>query len=81
MKFEPTLFLTLPRIFALCVSLPLLVLFADILGVLGGMVIAFSSLDVTFIAFISTLHTEVPLKHLPLGVFKALFFGLAIATI
>ena len=81
MNFEPTLFLTLPRIFALCISLPLLVFFADIIGVFGGMVIASSSLDVTFIEFINRLHNEVPLKHLILGVFKALFFGFAIAII
>ncbi|MFW0702423.1 MlaE family ABC transporter permease [Aliarcobacter butzleri] len=81
MNFEPTLFLTLPRIFALCISLPLLVFFADIIGVFGGMVIASSSLDVTFIEFINRLQNEVPLKHLILGVFKALFFGFAIAII
>ncbi|EFU70936.1 ABC superfamily ATP binding cassette transporter, permease protein [Aliarcobacter butzleri JV22] len=45
------------------------------------MIIASSSLDVTFIEFINRLHNEVPLKHLILGVFKALFFGFAIAII
>lgn len=81
MNFEPTLFLTLPRILALCISLPLLVFFADIIGVFGGMVIAYTSLDVTFVEFINRLHNEVPLKHLFLGVFKAIFFGFFIAII
>ncbi|RBQ31836.1 ABC transporter permease [Arcobacter sp. FW59] len=81
MNFDPILFLTLPRIFALSISLPLLVFFADIIGVMGGMVIAYTSLDVTFIEFVNRLHNEVPVKHLLLGVFKAIFFGFFIAII
>ncbi len=81
MDFEPTLFLTLPRIFALVISLPLLVFFADIVGIFGGMVIAYIDLDVTFTEFINRMGQEVPLKHLLIGVFKAIFFGIAIAII
>ena len=81
MDFEPTLFLVLPRIFALVISLPLLVFFADIIGIFGGMVIAYLDLDVTFTEFISRMGQEVPLKHLLIGVFKSIFFGIAIAII
>jgi phospholipid/cholesterol/gamma-HCH transport system permease protein len=81
MNFEPTLFLTLPRIFALVISLPLLVFFSDIVGVFGGMVIAYIDLDVSFWEFINRIGTEVPLKHFLLGIFKAVFFGMTIAVI
>lgn len=81
MDFEPTLFLVLPRIFALVISLPLLVFFADMIGIFGGMVIAYLDLDVTFTEFISRMGQEVPLKHLLIGVFKSIFFGIAIAII
>lgn len=81
MSFEPILFLTLPRIFALCISLPLLVFFADIIGIFGGMLIAYTNLDVSFVEFITRLHNEVALKHLLIGVFKAFFFGFIIAII
>ena len=81
MDFEPTLFLVLPRIFALVISLPLLVFFADIIGIFGGMVIAYLDLDVTFTEFISRMGQEVPLKHLLIGVFKSVFFGIVIAII
>ena len=59
----------------------ILVFFADILGVMGGMVIAYTSLDITYVEFINRLQNEVPVKHLLLGVFKALFFGFSIAII
>ena len=53
MDFEPTLFLVLPRIFALVIALPLLVFFADIIGIFGGMVIAYVDLDITFAEFVN----------------------------
>ena len=81
MDFEPTLFLVMPRIFALVISLPLLVFFADIVGIFGGMVIAYTDLDVTFFEFINRMGQEVPVKHLLIGVFKSIFFGVAIALI
>lgn len=81
MDFEPTLFLTLPRVFALVISLPLLVFFADIIGIMGGMLIAYIDLNVSFLDFIQRIQTEVPLKHFLIGIFKALFFGIAIAII
>ena len=81
MNFEPTMFLTIPRIIALSISLPLLVFFADFVGIFGGMVIAYINLDVSFMEFFSRLGTEVPLKHFMMGVFKSVFFGIAIALI
>jgi phospholipid/cholesterol/gamma-HCH transport system permease protein len=61
--------------------LPLLVFFADVIGVFGGMVIAYTSLDVSFVEFINRLQNEVPVKHFIMGIFKAIFFGFAIAII
>ena len=81
MDFEPTLFLVLPRIFALVIVLPLLVFFADIIGIFGGMVIAYVDLDITFAEFVNRMGQEVPVKHLLIGVFKSIFFGVAIAII
>lgn len=81
MNFEPILFLTIPRIIALCITLPLLVFFADVIGIFGGMVIASTHLDVSFVEFITRLQNEVPLKHFLIGIFKAVFFGFAIAII
>lgn len=81
MNFEPTLFLTLPRVFALVIALPLLVFFADVLGVLGGMVISYIDLDIGFLEFINRVGEEVPLKHFLIGIFKSIFFGIAIALI
>ena len=81
MGFSPWHFLVIPRLFALVISLPLLVFFADIVSVFGGMVIASTKLDVSFIEFIDRIKETVALKHLIIGLIKAPIFGCIIATI
>ncbi|MBP6498180.1 MAG: ABC transporter permease, partial [Campylobacteraceae bacterium] len=81
MGFSPWNFLVLPRLFALMISLPLLVFFADIVSVFGGMVVASSRLDVNFVEFIDRIKETVALKHLIIGLVKAPIFGAIIATI
>lgn len=81
MGFEPHQFLVLPRIFALVISMPLIVFFADMVGIFGGMIIARFELGITFNEFLVRLQTEVPLKHVLIGIIKAPFFGFIIAAI
>lgn len=81
MGFSPWNFLVLPRLFALILALPLLVFFADIVSVFGGMVIASVKLDVSFVEFIDRIKQTVALKHLVIGLVKAPIFGAIIATI
>lgn len=81
MGFEPHRFLVIPRVTALVLAMPLIVFFADLLGVFGGMLIAQAQLGITFSEFIARLHTEVDMKHIIIGLIKAPFFGLLIASI
>ncbi len=81
MGFEPILFLVLPRIFALIIAMPLIVFFADIVGVFGGMIVAKSNLGISYSEFILRGRDVVEVKHILIGLFKAPFFGLLIATI
>lgn len=81
MGFEPTTFLTLPRIFALIISLPLLIFFSDIISVFAGSIVAYLDLNVTFSEFINRMKDTVELKHFLIGIFKGVFFGVAIGAI
>lgn len=74
-------FLVLPRVIALIVSMPLLVFFADIVAVFGGMIVASVELNVSFFEFMNRFQETVALKHVLIGLFKAPFFGWIIATI
>ena len=81
MGFEPIVFLVLPRIFALVIAMPLIVFFADIIGVFGGMIVAKSSLGISYTEFILRARDVVAMKHILIGLFKAPFFAMLIATI
>lgn len=75
---SPVEHLVLPRVLGLFVMMPLLTVYADFIGILGGMVVAISLLDISVTQFIGGLLTPVTLSDGLLGVFKAMVFGLAI---
>ncbi|MDD3462045.1 MAG: ABC transporter permease [Sulfurospirillaceae bacterium] len=81
MGFSPWNFLVLPRVFGLMISLPLLVFFADVVSIFGGMTVAATTLDVSFFEFIDRMHSSVDLKHFIIGLVKAPIFGWIVATI
>lgn len=74
-----TLRLILPKVIALAIAMPLLVLWADIMGMLGGMVAASSMLNFNVEQFLQALPTAVPVANLWLGLLKGVVFGLVIA--
>lgn len=79
--FDPWEFLIVPRTVALILVLPLLVIFADVVSVFGGMLVAKSQLGVNFYEFIARFKETVGLKNVIIGLVKAPFFGWIIATI
>lgn len=81
MGFNPWNFLVLPRVCALVITMPLLVVFADMVCVFGGMIVAQSVLDVSFFEFISRIHDSLLVNHFLIGLIKAPFFGYIISII
>lgn len=81
MGFGPWEFLVLPRVLALVVALPLLVLFGDAVAIFGGMIVARAELGISFVEFVDRFQETVALKHVVIGLIKAPIFGLIIALI
>jgi phospholipid/cholesterol/gamma-HCH transport system permease protein len=71
-------FLVLPRLVALGIMMPLLALYADALGIFGGMVVAAGVLDIPPTAFWVEMGTIVGLSDVAVGVIKAVGFGLIV---
>jgi phospholipid/cholesterol/gamma-HCH transport system permease protein len=67
--------LVLPRVLGLFVMMPLLAVYADLVGIAGGMSVAFALLDLTPMQFVHGLLSAVQLSDALLGVFKATIFG------
>jgi phospholipid/cholesterol/gamma-HCH transport system permease protein len=73
--------LVLPKLLALVLALPLLTVYTDVMGILGGMVMARAQLDVSFPTFLDRLDEAVTLKSYLLGVGKAPVFAAIIALV
>ena len=81
MGFDPYTFLILPRVIALMIALPLLIFFADVMGILGGMVAAQMQLGISFTLFTERLQEVLEMKHYVLGMIKGPVFAFIIASI
>lgn len=73
--------LVLPKLLALVVALPLLTVYADVLGVLGGMLMAKSQLGVGFTQFLDRFGEAIKLSSFLVGVGKAPVFAAIIALV
>ncbi|TKI69282.1 MlaE family lipid ABC transporter permease subunit [Sulfurimonas crateris] len=81
MGFNPYKFLVLPRIFALMIVVPILIFVADIMGILGGMIIASIDLGISSTLFLDRFAEVIAAKHFFVGIVKGPFFGFLIAAI
>jgi phospholipid/cholesterol/gamma-HCH transport system permease protein len=78
---DPVEVLVLPRLLGLVITLPLVVFFADLMGLLGGALMSWVVLDINIPTFISQLHGAVSEGTLWVGVVKAPFFAAIIALV
>lgn len=76
---SPMEFLVLPRMIALVLMMPFLVVFANLVGVAGGYIVSLSVLHTNFTVYLNrTLHA-IDLKSFLLGIAKGTFFGFLVA--
>jgi phospholipid/cholesterol/gamma-HCH transport system permease protein len=75
---SPVEHLVLPRLLGVFVMMPLLVIYADVVGIAGGMGVAVSMLDLSAEQFQAGLLAAVEMSDVVLGLFKATIFGLII---
>lgn len=81
MGLDPQRILVFPRVVALCLALPLLVFVGDVVGILGGMLVADLQLGIEFSTFLDRLQGVLQEKSVYIGLFKAPVFALFIGTI
>jgi phospholipid/cholesterol/gamma-HCH transport system permease protein len=83
MNINPIHYLVLPRMIAIAIALPLLVIFAILVGWLGGAVVAEanSQISVPFQSFYSGLKDIVEIKDVANGVFKSFCFALIVGAV
>lgn len=81
MGLSPIEVLVLPRIFALVITMPLLVFFADIMGLLGGALACWLFLDFTLTQYLDRLQDVIDIRHFWVGMIKAPVFATVVAIV
>jgi len=76
---SPVEFLVLPRMLALIVMMPLLVLFADLISIAGGFLVSTMMLDITPALYLLRTVDAITLTAFLLGVSKGAYFGVVVA--
>ena len=79
MGVSPLEFLVLPRVLALVLMMPLLCLFADLVGILGGMFVGVTMLDLSAATYLRETISTLTLINLFGGIIKGTFYGVLIA--
>jgi phospholipid/cholesterol/gamma-HCH transport system permease protein len=76
---SPMEFLVLPRMLALILMMPLLCIYADLMGILGGFIVGVSMLDISSIQYINQTINAMNLYHFFIGIIHAIVFGVLVA--
>ena len=78
---DPVKYLVVPRFLGLIVMLPILTVFADIIGIMGGYLICVNKLSVTAPMYLQMVIQSLRVKDIVTGLIKTIFFGMIIAIV
>ena len=74
-------FLVLPRILALTMIMPLLTIYADVIGMFGGLLVGIGMMDISVVEYYLQTQQSITLVDWSTGIFKSVVYGLLIAII
>ena len=75
----PMDFLVLPRMLALTVMMPLLCLYADLMGILGGLIVGVTMLDISLVEYYLETKNAIGMTNLWIGLFHGVVFGVLVS--
>lgn len=83
LAINPVHYLVLPRVVAMTIAVPLLVIFADLFGWVGGALVSMTNPEIglSWQAYFNSLKSLVDLKDVMSGVLKSVIFALMIALV
>ena len=81
MGVNPFTYVIIPKFYGMMLTIPLLTLFADIVGILGGLLIAMISLDIQFITFLNRGLQIAEVWDFAQGIIRSFVFGWLIVLI
>ena len=76
---SPMEFLVLPRMLALVLMMPILCVYADIMGIIGGLVVGVGMLNLGLVEYVNQTRASLSLSYFWIGLFYSTVFGVLIA--
>jgi phospholipid/cholesterol/gamma-HCH transport system permease protein len=76
---EPMDFLVLPRMLALILTMPILCLYADLLGLAGGAIVGVGMLDISMTQYIQQTISGLTITDFMVGLVKSAIYGIIVA--
>ncbi|MDI6605869.1 MAG: MlaE family lipid ABC transporter permease subunit [Candidatus Omnitrophota bacterium] len=77
---SPVEYLVMPRLLALIIMMPLLTIYADLMGILGGFIISVGMLNINPVEYLNHTYDAVKLNNLWVGLIHSFVFGVIIAV-
>lgn len=81
MSINPVRFLVTPRLLALMIIVPMVTVYTNCIGVVGGAIVGSTQLDVSFQVYFDQAFRYAKIKGLWVGLFKSFLFGIIITTV
>jgi phospholipid/cholesterol/gamma-HCH transport system permease protein len=81
MSIDPVRFLVMPRLVAMAIMAPVLTVFSDIIGIIGGAIVGFHQVGVSYTAYYDEVYNTLVLVDINSGLIKAVVFGILISTV
>jgi len=81
MAIKPVRYLVTPRLLAMIMMMPLVTIYTNIIGVVGGAVVGHTQLGVSITAYMDNATQFAENKDLYVGLLKSILFGIIIATV
>jgi phospholipid/cholesterol/gamma-HCH transport system permease protein len=79
MGISPMEFLVLPRLLAMVLMMPLLTLYSDLLGIMGGAIVGVGMMDITLVQYFTQTQATLDLTNISLGIAKSGIYAIIIA--
>ena len=76
---SPMEFLVVPRMVALILMMPLLCVYADLVGILGGVIVGVGMMNISFAEYATQTRSALTLTHFWIGIFQSIVFGVLVA--
>ena len=78
---NPVKYLVIPRFLALIIMLPLLTIYSDMIGIMGGYVVGTLKLNISHAMYMKMTYDPLKFKDIFTGIVKSFFFGIIICTV